>query len=781
MPSVNVDLGNAVKLTLDTNSDLVKFLNPSGGKLDLKLLSSLSNLLDKKLSELPNDDISLSAKIDFNKSAKWDVGSVGISFKVGVGAEASLSIKKAGKIFHYFQDEEEKNKVTVNVPTGFACISIMFKVSLDVSGGANYSHGAFGVKANIGTTQTFKLANHKCFPLTTSLKDSLQQTFDKFQLPFKKDGFDKLDNDHYFEYEFIGKLKLGLGLSYGFTGTFLSGRSLEEINASVTSPVGSIISGINPSFSAAASLAIGYEHEDAFRIIVSRKTDVEKHSDNLSLLIFRMDRNDITVDFTVGINFNLGASFKIEQRLDAIIDEAAKKLFANMPEGTPAEKLLKEAAIKAFKEAIKRNENKRELEKFIKEANEKIDKLIKQINNLKVGLEVLIETTKKETSLFIYNFDLTRQNPVGHLVALDGLQKAVEGDFLAAVAVEGVSLVPGSYVESVYINRTTISFYIFDLFHFQTITEYFQKTSYVYAGDGVFKFRFITGVKYEDGHVGHERLVEIFFSLDANTKNLQNLSNIDVKLNFLVIDNANKRSAKQTQGILEEIGNGNPLGQSAQLLRHMLEKDISLKVKVSCEFLLSAYRNLTSNDFISGKPPQLPHTVDYRNWYVFVECCNLVLAGGGFQEEGFPDFAEKFTKWIELNRARNQIIPPKPPNRRLEGRRDEWPSKPEWTVINRTNREFMSAYFEAGRRFMNLCDDLKHLGQDLNSARTGERYDVLLETLNFMIKQDVSVWFTKPTLLALFKLTGGHIANIKAPTQESDVGEVFKVSFDVVG
>lgn len=775
MPSVNVNLGSIAKLTLDTNSDLTKFLNGSIGSLDFNILSSLNDFLNKPLSELSSADTSISAKIGFNKSAKWDVGAVGINFSFAAGAEASLSIKKSGEIFHYLKNEEENEKVPVNVPEGFACVSIVFNVSLDVSGGATYSHGLFGVKANIGTTQTFKLANHKCFALTTSLKDALQQAFNKFQLPFKLDGLTTLDNHHYLEYEFIGKLKLGLGLSYGFSGAFLSGRSLAEINSSINTPLGSAIGSLNPSFAAAATLAIGYEHEDAFRIIVSRNSDNSKSINKLSLLIFRMDRNDIKVNFTAGITFNLGASFKIEERLDAIIDEAAKKIFANMPDGT-----AKDLAIKAFKEAIKRNENKRELEKFVKEANEKIGELLKKADNLKIGLEVLVERTRKETSLFMYDFDLLQTNASGMPVALEGFQKAMDGDFLAAMKLKGVSLLPGSYIESVYINRTTISFYIFDIFRVKNVTTYFQKTSFVYAGDGVFKFRFTSGVKHETGHVGHERLVEVFFSLDANTKDLQNLSNVDVKLNFVMIDTANRKSARQTQGVLEQISDNTELEKASSLLRNVLERDVSLKVKVSCAFHLSAYRKLTSNDFVSGKPPELPHTIDMRNWFVFVDSCNLILAGEGFQQEGFPDFAEKFSKWIVHNRATNGITESKPPDRRSMGNLNLWPSEPAWLIINQTNRNFLSVYFEAGRRFMNLCDDLKHLGQDLSDDKTDEKYEELIESLNFMIKQDIAVWFTKPVLLALFRLSGGKISNIKAPKESSEVKEVFKVSFDVV-
>jgi hypothetical protein len=92
-------------------------------------------------------------------------------------------------------------------------------------------------------------------------------------------------------------------------------------------------------------------------------------------------------------------------------------------------------------------------------------------------------------------------------------------------------------------------------------------------------------------------------------------------------------------------------------------------------------------------------------------------------------------------------------------------------------------YLEAARGFMNLADDLKHLAMDQDTVTTQERWEDLVKFLNAMIKDgqrdDIQVWFVKPALLALLRLTRGSVVEVKGPPIEEPIDNTFEVAFDI--
>src|SRR5205823_1069824 len=133
--------------------------------------------------------------------------------------------------------------------------------------------------------------------------------------------------------------------------------------------------------------------------------------------------------------------FSLESKLDEIIDKAAKSLFKNMPDGP-----LKDAAIQAFKDNLNKEEHKRELDQYIKEANDEISKLLKKLDNQKLELQVLHERIDTHTVLFNYEFDLKVPDALNQ-----GFDLAMAGNYRDALRVSGVTLLPGSYIEDEFI------------------------------------------------------------------------------------------------------------------------------------------------------------------------------------------------------------------------------------------------------------------------------------------------------------------------------------------
>jgi len=281
----------------------------------------------------------------------------------------------------------------------------------------------------------------------------------------------------------------------------------------------------------------------------------------------------------------------------------------------------------------------------------------------------------------------------------------------------------------------------------------------------------------EHGQVGQSGQVEVFFAADALTKDFESASELDVKMHFILND-SNRKSARQTAVALDLMQRGSTLAEQAASLTKAIEESSSLLVKVSCEFDESAFEKLSCDEFVNGKPKLQPHDEDEKNWNAFVKAVNIIHLNSGFKGEGFPDLVESFDSWTLYNQiAIDREDSAKPPNRRQRGNTavdSRWPSG--WIGVSHSDRRFMFIYLDAGRRFMNLCADLKHLANDFDDTETEERYRRLLTHLDQMIHDDIAVWFTKSTLVALFLRTDSRAVDVVGPLEGEAIGEKFQIS-----
>lgn len=768
MPTLNLKFGDE-SINLTDAGDLLDLADPLQDSIVFKIAdTAVAALKDIPLCDLSDTEIRVGFKVE--NESRWKLGSANVTFGLEAETEGALIIRKQGELMRYRFGQDDQDVEIVEVPQGHAYVSVELRVSLGVEGGGKFSHGNLGINAQASKNRKFVIANHKCIPLRTPVGDALQIAFAKFEFPFKPEGVEALDDNDYLEYEFIGKLALGFGLKFGVGGVFLAGRSKREIERSFESSSGKPVVKAQPSFETRAAFSVGYHHEDAFRVVVGRHNRPAIGVNTVTLFLFRMDQSELAVQFSAGISASAGTSVNLDSDLDKIIGAVATKLTEGLPSDAD-----RDAASEAFK---KIEGSRRQWERHFTEANAHANKLLKKLDNKKVEITVLHEQIKKDTVLFNYEFDLNRSTALAQ-----GYGLAMKGEFAEAIKVSGVDLLPGSFVENEVIRRTAVSFQLFDLYRFRSITEYFRKSTMVYAGGGVFRLRFVTGVKHESGRVGHSRQVEVFFTADVLTKDFKLAANLDVKMHFVLNDHQNRKAARQTARALQMIAAGGDLAPVSSHLTTAIERDSTLDVKVSCVFDKSAFKNLKADDIFNGKPTPLPHNEDECNWNAFVRAVNYIHVNAGFKGEGFPDLVESFDNWILYNRtAIDREESTKPPNRTQSGNTavdSRWPSR--WTGINVTERHFLFVYVDAGRRFMNLCDDLMHLANDSCDDWTEERYCQLLKNLNKIIKEDVEAWFTKSTLAALFLRTGSRAVAVEGPAEDEVLAETFEISFRAVG
>ena len=82
---------------------------------------------------------------------------------------------------------------------------------------------------------------------------------------------------------------------------------------------------------------------------------------------------------------------------------------------------------------------------------------------------------------------------------------------------------------------------------------------------------------------------------------------------------------------------------------------------------------------------------------------------------------------------------------------------------------------------MNFCDDLGHLARDIDASDkfTEKRYERLLKSLDEMIKNDANVWFTKPTLLALDRISQARVGKVSGTLEAVEVDRAFEIAFEI--
>src|SRR4029079_8332161 len=100
----------------------------------------------------------------------------------------------------------------------------------------------------------------------------------------------------------------------------------------------------------------------------------------------------------------------------------------------------------------------------------------------------------------------------------------------------GVSLGKGSFVRNSLVRRTTLSVQFFELFRAKTIEEYFKNSEIVYAGDGVFQFRFTAGLRAESDVFGHNKAIEIYFEASASSNAPGIISDRDLRMHINTTD-----------------------------------------------------------------------------------------------------------------------------------------------------------------------------------------------------------------------------------------------------
>lgn len=649
----------------------------------------------------------------------------------------SVTFTTSGLLLEY--DDAGSARFSIPVPPGKVFISIAFQLNLQVGGGAAYSAGSLGVSANLTRDDVFTAIHHQAFPSSMNVFDALQRAVSGFVLPFQPEKIATLNDGDLMEFEFLGKLALGFGMTYGLNAGLLGGRSAGEITRSLGHGLASAALTANPSFHAGASFAFNYTDEDAFRFLFSRERSASANTATLG--IFRKDVSTLQTKETLGIEITPGLSFDFTTNAGDILGRAVDHVFAGVSQSG------KHTAASKLKDKLKTTAQGA-VTRLAANINDSVNRLISKSNE-KVEIELLQQDVSAKTSLFRVEFDFASGDPIPKAIDL-----AVKGDIFQALHQDSVTLLPGSFVENQFRHRSAFAFEFFDLWKWEDVVEYIDNIDVTYAGNGILRLIAAEGVKHSQGIVGHDDICDMHFLAQAAESAASGKFDVDLSLRFEFCD--------RTPG---------PAAATAKVLRELRSPELSeaadrisraKSAKTAVAFPESVFTSFRADPCGAA----LPHRFDARNYAAFASAVKSIQ--GEFL--GFGTYED----WCIFNR--NAIDGPqssKIPDRRNCGNLQIWPE--EFVQVAPSRRDLMRYQSESARHFMNLVAALELLCTQLDSVQTESQFDALLTSLNGIVKHDVSPHFIKASLLALVKLAQISLSSVNVTVE----GETLNVAVEL--
>jgi hypothetical protein len=516
--ALKLDLGSIGTVDLASTGDLAKRLQPGIDTL-VHFDPQLLNFAGTPISDLPAG--SLSSDFNFTVGPSWQLNqTVGITLSVEPEAACSVAlVKPGGELFRLNVADDETPVIAGN---GSYYLAVALQCGLAVDAGARWSNGSLGVSGDVSTGAQFRIANYCRVPESATLGDALARAFSAFVLPFQAESVAAMPDGNYIDCDFIGKLALGFGVTYGFSGLFLAGRSNGEVAASFDSLIGKGVASMQPSFQVGAGFKLEYDHQGAFRVIAGRNKDTAQ--DGAVLYLLRGDTQAISATESLGITLGAGAKFQTDaSTLAGEIQQAAAAAFP----GAAGAKLG--ASLSASADSI------------VSSVNAGVNALLAKADGQKMTLETVQSRSAENAALFIYRFDFRK----GGLAAYDC---AMRGDYARAVRMPGVTLDPRSLVERLYVQSAGLNLRLFGALQYHDIEDYIQRTDVSYAGDRTFDVRDTLGLKAVSGLFGKEREADLYFI--AESSQVTSVTGLDVRLHAIFQEQNNSEASAETSRML---------------------------------------------------------------------------------------------------------------------------------------------------------------------------------------------------------------------------------------
>ena len=674
----------------------------------------------------------------------------GLRLAVKAGAAGRIRVRRAGEKLPWRSASNARE--AARVPEGYAAVSLTLEATARSAARGRARLGPVAAGGRGAGETRIVIANHKLFPESTPAEEALAQAFARFALPFDAAGIENLREGEALRFAFYGALALGAEAAWGLSGLELGGGSPAELALAAGSELGRAIVRLQPDFQLEARAAVSFRMEGAFEITVRRPLPGEAFAGKVLVAVERARRRNWGVSLAAR-----GTVGRVEARVEADPDDLAKALARRLAAGLP-EGLGDEAAAwipRSFEAGMKRAARR-----LVAETNRRLEGAARRAGG---GYGIAFEAGCGRASRLVaaYAIDPEAAGFGGNVWRL-----AAAGDFSAAMRTPGVELLPGSLLERETAKRTLVSLRLFGLER-HCAREFFRRSVVEYAGGGEFTVRDRQGLRRISGK---KRSVEIFFTTAAR-RAARKVSAVDAALHFVITDRT-KRGIRQLAAALETLLPEAEQEEIVARLRELAGRKPRPPVTLEAVFGRGAWRRLEADD-----PDSTSQGRDRRNWEAFVRAVDRIHRRAGFRAEGFPDAAQSYDAWTLHNLGARGKRLGSPPDRRERGNPSvaaAW--RGPLAAIPRNLRPLAALYLDAGRRFLNLCAELRELAEAADETATEARYARLQETIGAILERDVAVAFTKSAVAALFELTGGAPAQIEAAELEGAGGVRIRIA-----
>jgi len=693
----------SVKISeLESNSQLRKLLQ-GAGKPVFQFSQTLAPHLQTALQSLPKG---LTATFNCSEQASWKTATA-ITFALSGNAEGKLEIISGGPVFTYATDL--KSQPTTQLPGTDYSGSVYLKISLgfQISGnaGGTGNVGTVGITGSIkGSKQASLIFCHRVSG-STLLGNAVLQAFASLIFPFEPSAALEMKANDLAVVNFQGCLDASFAASYGVPGINFAAPSVAAVVQSVTKgaaeltlPAGTIDLGL--------TAQVRYTHADVFTAIV-QKIDAQ----NAFLYIMRADKSQ------TGVGAGINAQISITNTPGVTVD-------------TPA--LLQ--AIDKITGGLGNEQIADKIPDLQTSLNNKIATWVTDVGK-GVSLAGEWDQNKSAANLFKYKVNLSSADLVNK-----SWHSLCQGDLVAAANIGGLTLQPGSGIDTQLSHSFTFTLHLFNFFAAQKNT-YFQH-SYVVVTDTGIRYMYDIGKETDTKIKRATTRCSIHFSATADSSSAGAISNADVDLYLELAASQDAAQAKRIADTAGYIPSNAQATQAQQSIQKFVAANGSGNVSLVCILKQSAYGRLSSSEFTGNRPPANQQQ-DTQNWESFRAASQQL-----FQ----LDFLAKvnYAQWSAFNLICNTGSPNGTPNRRQPGNPGALPPS-FWNNI--TTAPQMATYFCLNSaQFMNLCDDLQALAFQISAADTSEKWDDVLASLQEIVTSDVNYDYSKSAIAALLKL-----------------------------
>ena len=745
---------------------------------DLNLIASTIGDLTQPLHAL--QDGTLASLALNNISPKWTLAGSPATFSLAPTASFTIKLQSTGPLFKYFTDFDQTDtstQATIDPAPGkvYLIVEADFGISGTLSGNGSVPAGigVFKVSGSATAGVSFTVQFFKAFDPSAVAGNAIQDAIRGFTLPLHSSTAANLQSGDALYYEFDGNLKVGFGASYGIS-TSVAAQSLSDVSEGLNSiKQAANLTGPGETFNAQAALTINANLSRKFHCIL------QKTGTTATLHLFKGTNSD----FTEGISVSGGISNVSAPSITFSPTQLANAIVAKLP-STSAAAVQFAAGQTASLQTAASN--------YIDQANNWLKSLAQKVNdNGQISLSLQFEQADTNASAFGWQFDTTKANfqQIWDL--------AISGDFVAAYA-QGqgtVILLDGSGFETTFKRNTQVKFSFFGLGGaFTSLDSYYGATTVTFRS-GIFCFETNAG-RMEIVQSGDGKFTSTLYldCLATNTTGSDTVTPTDLTLHGIVSCTGDPSSLDNFGVMLHAIGlklTGDSatqvLGLGDLLRANAAQSNSKGQGLVHLIYTIDAVNRIRFDAYKGNKQLPRPHLQDQANWNAFsaafqtVPSTSLQVINGSVN----PSDYQSFLSFEFFNCYANGLTIgfDGPPNNQMTDRRNSGnifqPSaiaralsagqqNSLTNALPATVNSDLIAFYEAGRDYLNLCDDSKTAATVLSGV------DIDLQKIVNQLKQiankDIVAAFAPQVMLALIQSTQATTAQVVSSATDQDLG-----------